>query len=86
MPEEIELNLTEDTTGIKNPDDVHGYCMECGSEQPDNYMMKSPFDIPPCKYCGGVTYVGYAERREQDRARLNQQRNIGHDPDIKHKG
>ena len=69
---------------IENPDDVHGYCSECGSEQPDSYMMNSPFDVPPCKYCGGVTFVSYAEYAKQAKQNIDQSRNIGHNPDVKH--
>ena len=52
---------------IRNEDDVIGVCSECKSDQPMEYMYKSPFaqdgkDVP-CKYCGGVVIITYRERR-----------------------
>ena len=34
-----------------------GVCTECHSDQPGKYMENSPFDEPPCKFCGGVVAV-----------------------------
>lgn len=53
---------------IENPDDVVGVCSECKSDQPDNYMERSPFaqngSPVPCKYCGGVVIITYRELRD----------------------
>jgi hypothetical protein len=32
-----------------------GVCGECHSPQPGDYMARSKFEQPPCKFCGGVT-------------------------------
>lgn len=54
---------------IEDPDDVIGVCSECKSDQPDRYMMNSPFAQEgkpvPCKYCGGVVIITYRETRDE---------------------
>lgn len=56
-------------TRIEDPDDVIGVCSECKSDQPDSYMMKSPFaqagSPVPCRYCGGVVIITYRETRDE---------------------
>jgi hypothetical protein len=69
---------------IENPDDVHGYCTECGTEQPDKYMESSPFNVPPCKFCGAPTFIAHAEYVRQAKENIDRGRNIGHDPTIKY--
>lgn len=53
---------------VEDPDDVIGVCSECHSDQPDEYMYRSPFaqegKSVPCKYCGGVVVITYRETRE----------------------
>lgn len=53
---------------IENPDDVIGVCSECKSDQPERYMMNSPFahagNSVPCRYCGGVVIITYRETRD----------------------
>ena len=34
-----------------------GICTECHSDQPASYMERSPFNEPPCRFCGGVVQV-----------------------------
>lgn len=55
-------------SNIQDPDDVVGVCSECKSDQPDSYMMRSPFAQEgkpvPCKYCGGVVIITYREVRD----------------------
>lgn len=50
---------------IQNPDDVVGFCSECKSEQPLQYMERNVFaqeGAPvPCKYCGGIVVIMYRE-------------------------
>jgi DNA-directed RNA polymerase subunit RPC12/RpoP len=52
---------------IENTDDVIGVCSECHSDQPDRYMVNSPFAQEgknvPCTYCGGVVIITYRETR-----------------------
>lgn len=52
---------------INDPDDVIGVCSECKSDQPEHYMINSPFaqagSAVPCKYCGGVVIITYRETR-----------------------
>lgn len=54
---------------IEDPDDVIGVCSECKSDQPNAYMVRSPFAQDgkpvPCKYCGGVVVITYRETRDQ---------------------
>lgn len=49
-------------------DDAIGVCSECKSDQPDQYMFRSPFAQEgkpvPCKYCGGVVIVVYRSKRD----------------------
>jgi DNA-directed RNA polymerase subunit RPC12/RpoP len=53
---------------IENTDDVIGVCSECHSDQPFEYMTRSPFaqngQNVPCKYCGGVVVITYRETRD----------------------
>lgn len=53
---------------IEDTDDVIGVCSECHSDQPLEYMMRSPFaqngQNVPCKYCGGVVVITYRETRD----------------------
>lgn len=55
-------------SNIQDPDDVIGVCSECKSDQPDQYMYRSPFAQEgkpvPCKYCGGVVIITYRETRD----------------------
>ena len=54
---------------IENPDDVIGVCSECHSDQPERYMINSPFAQEgknvPCVYCGGVVIITYRETRNE---------------------
>lgn len=56
-------------SNIQDPDDVIGVCSECKSDQPERYMMNSPFaqagNPVPCKYCGGVVIITYRETRNE---------------------
>lgn len=50
-----------------------GICVECGAEQPSNYMEKTPFAEPSCKFCGGVVTIVInptPERIAQFKARM----------------
>jgi DNA-directed RNA polymerase subunit RPC12/RpoP len=55
-------------SNIQDPDDVIGVCSECKSDQPNQYMERSPFAQEgkpvPCKYCGGVVIITYRETRD----------------------
>ena len=65
---------------IENPDDVIGVCSECKSDQPDQYMMNSPFAQEgkpvPCKYCGGVVIVTYRETRDDALRGIDRERGL----------
>lgn len=67
-------------SNIENPDDVIGVCSECKSDQPDKYMMSSPFAQEgkpvPCKYCGGVVIITYRETRDDSLNRSDNNRGI----------
>lgn len=56
-------------SNIQNPDDVIGVCSECKSDQPEKYMINSPFaqegKSVPCKFCGGVVIITYRETRDR---------------------
>lgn len=56
-------------SNIQNPDDVIGVCSECKSDQPEKYMVNSPFAQEgkpvPCKFCGGVVIITYREIRNR---------------------
>lgn len=59
-------------------DDI-GVCIECHSQQPDSYMIKSPFfhqgSNVPCKWCGGTTII--VERDKADNALKQSDRKRG---------
>ena len=48
------------------------FCGECGTDQPRQYMERSPvfmggdgsYNTPSCKFCGGVVIVSAREDRE----------------------
>lgn len=50
---------------IKDPNNVVGFCSECKSEQPNQYMERNVFAQEgkpvPCKYCGGIVVIMYKE-------------------------
>lgn len=56
-----------------------GICVECHSDQPEEYMKKSPFlgarNGVPCKFCGGPTII--ARRTDKKRALENEARKRG---------
>jgi hypothetical protein len=54
-----------------------GVCSECKSDQPDHYMMNSPFNQPPCKYCGAPTIVVLKSDRDAALAQVDRDRKIG---------
>lgn len=60
--------------------DVVGMCTECHSDQPDSYMIKSAFDEPPCKYCGGKVTVVPKNPKQRARAiaQIDRQRGLFH--------
>jgi hypothetical protein len=66
---------------IENTDDVVGVCSECKSDQPERYMMNSPFAQAgkpvPCKYCGGVVIIAYREIRNEALDGSDRSRGIG---------
>ena len=65
---------------IEDPDDVIGVCTECHSDQPEQYMIRSPFaqdgKAVPCKYCGGVVVITYRETREESIDQSNRSRGL----------
>lgn len=67
-------------SNIENPNDVIGVCSECKSDQPEKYMISSPFaqegKSVPCKYCGGVVIITYRETRDQSLDRSDNSRGI----------
>lgn len=68
-----EVNMAEEMWQI-------GVCIECHSDQPASYMMKTKFQNPPCKYCGGVVniinYTG-SEDRNRFLSRKDAERGLG---------
>lgn len=56
------------------------FCMECGNDQPDKYIEKSPFytqgGSTPCKWCYGVTVISDKKEKEGILRRNNQKRGI----------
>ena len=62
------MKREEEQQMVNNTDDVIGVCSECHSDQPNQYMMNSPFAQEgknvPCKYCGGVVIITYRETRD----------------------
>jgi hypothetical protein len=65
---------------VEDTDDVIGVCSECQSDQPNQYMERSPFaqagQSPPCKYCGGVVILVYRESRDQALREANRERGL----------
>jgi DNA-directed RNA polymerase subunit RPC12/RpoP len=64
----IRIKRKEEKKMVNDPDDVIGVCSECQSDQPNRYMVNSPFAQEgknvPCKYCGGVVIITYRETRD----------------------
>lgn len=58
-------------------DDAVGVCTECKSDQPDKYMENSPFQQPPCKYCGAPTIVVMKSHREAALKQMDRDRKLG---------
>lgn len=66
-----------DEVDLQQEDDAVGVCTECKSDQPDKYMMNSPFEQPPCKFCGAPTVVVMRSSREQALRQIDRERGIG---------
>jgi hypothetical protein len=58
-------------------DDAVGVCTECKSDQPDQYMDNSPFNQPPCRYCGAPTVVVLKRDREAALRQVDRDRKLG---------
>ena len=65
---------------IENDEDVIGTCSECHSDQPEQYMYRSPFAQEgknvPCKFCGGVVIITYRETRNKALGQSDSSRGI----------
>lgn len=64
-------------------DEVIGFCVECGSDQPDQYMLKSGFAqagrVTPCRFCGGCTVIVARKDRDSAIRYSKKDRKIDHD-------
>lgn len=61
----------------EDEDPAVGVCTECKSDQPDRYMNNSPFQQPPCKYCGAPTVVVLKAYRDDALAQVDRDRKLG---------
>lgn len=64
----------------KDPDDVHAYCLDCGTQVPDSRAMKDPFITSgkpgSCRTCGGVVAVMHSSDAAREIAKAKQARGI----------
>lgn len=74
-------------SNVWSNDDIVPICSECKSQQTERYMDRNPFaqegKPTPCQYCGGIVVVMYRKDKQDALNAMNQERNIGHDPDKK---
>jgi hypothetical protein len=67
-----------------------GVCTECHSDQPAQYMERTKFMEPPCRFCGGVVnIIAWQGREKRDRflAQHDAERGLGNNtPDEGYRG
>lgn len=64
----------------KEQEEYIAFCLDCGSDQPDQYIESSPFyrdgSSTPCKWCYGVTTIGLKKNKSEIIRRNKQRRGI----------